>query len=90
MLDDDLLDLETFISEYRERSWMENAACKGMDTEIFFPTKGRESTAALARKVCSGCTVQKQCKDYGINERFGFWGGTSVMQRRAIRRESRK
>ena len=90
MLDDDLLDIETFISDYRERSWMEQAACKGMDTNIFFPKKGIPSTASLARKICSGCEVQQECKEYGAKEKFGFWGNTSVMQRRAIRKSSRK
>jgi WhiB family redox-sensing transcriptional regulator len=82
---DDLLDLETFLSDYRERDWIKQAACRGMDTNIFFPERGDNAAVQLAKTVCDACPVQTQCREYGEMERFGFWGGTSVRTRQKVR-----
>jgi WhiB family redox-sensing transcriptional regulator len=73
--------------------WMVDAACAHLDLtpreldRLFFPARGE--TADQARAICAGCPVRKSCLDYAVTTRqaFGIWGGTSEMERRAIRHE---
>jgi len=37
---------------------------------------------AVAKAVCSQCPVRKECLDYGINETWGCWGGTTPQERK--------
>lgn len=66
--------------------WMRDAACAGMDVELFFPARG-ESTATI-KATCAGCPVAAECLDYALRngEKFGIWGGTSERERRRLRR----
>jgi WhiB family redox-sensing transcriptional regulator len=82
---DDILSIERFISNLSERSWIQEAACRGMNTDIFFPERGDRQTIALAREVCNECPVTAQCRDYGMRERIGIWGGTTEFNRRKMR-----
>jgi WhiB family redox-sensing transcriptional regulator len=88
--DDDLLTLEEFAQDLRDRSWMKDAACKGIDTNIFFPERGDMDTVAKALEICSECSVQKQCRDYGNSERVGIWGGASTRARVLAKRAAKK
>lgn len=68
-------------------SWTERAACKGEDTDLFFPGRGEEQVGVLA--LCGVCPVRAECLAYALeHEDVGVWGGTSAKQRRAIRRRS--
>lgn len=78
----DLLTIESFLSDFGEREWMSRAACKGMDTNLFFPERGDTHSVRLAKSVCAGCPVIEECGEYGKAERFGFWGGMGVRRRR--------
>lgn len=71
----------------RRPDWMADAACRGMDTELFYPGRG-ESTAE-AKAVCAACTVTDECRLSALVERekFGIWGGLSERERRAARKE---
>jgi WhiB family redox-sensing transcriptional regulator len=69
--------------------WVDKAACKGM-TALFFPEKNEAPTADWARRICNTCPVQAECREYGMQERFGIWGGLSEMQRRPLRKEKRE
>lgn len=64
------------------------AACRGMDTEMFFPLDN-QSTAPITA-ICSGCLVRVECLDWALahGER-GIWGGTSEPARREMRRAKR-
>jgi WhiB family redox-sensing transcriptional regulator len=88
MLDDDLLTLESFLSDYRERDWIKKAACRGMDTDLFFPERGESTREAKA--VCETCTVRQECGEYGFMEKIGIWGGTTEYYRRRIRSQNYK
>ena len=68
-----------------DRSWRDRAACRGMDTNLFFPERGEPTEAAKA--VCEGCSVSHACFMFAIQsgEIFGIWGGMSGEQRRQIR-----
>lgn len=62
-----------------ETAWMEYAACRGKATDLFFPSK---DDVYRAKRVCSGCPVIRECRDYAIrNECEGVWGGTTDEER---------
>ena len=71
-------------------SWMEQAACRGVDPDLFFPQRGemtgREHEAV---RVCRGCMVRIDCLEYALDNTimYGIWGGLSERQRRRIRRQ---
>ena len=71
----------------KKGTWTDQAACRGTDTEIFYPVTPDEEAEALS--ICATCPVRAQCLDYAIRNRetYGIWGGTTPDQRRRIRRE---
>ena len=72
-------------------SWRDEAACKGVNPELFFPVRGDTYTTVAAKAVCSQCIVRTECLEYALinHERMGIWGGMSERQRRqAWRRAS--
>ena len=66
-------------------SWMDLAACKEVDPDIFHPEQGESNRPA--KKICAGCFVSSQCLEYALatNQEFGIWGGTSEHDRRRIK-----
>lgn len=70
--------------------WLQDAACKGMDTEIFFPERGdKAGHIKKARATCKECPVRQQCLDFALSfeiDNFGIFGGYTATQRRGIRR----
>ena len=58
-----------------DRSWMVNAACRGMSPALFFPENGEQPKEA--RRVCAVCPVQAECLRYAAETRVvdGVWGG---------------
>lgn len=72
----------------RSTEWMDHAACKGMDTDLFF----KDGPLTLkVQATCAACPVRQQCLDYAIAEGIvhGTWGGLGGKARRAVRRERR-
>jgi WhiB family redox-sensing transcriptional regulator len=67
--------------------WQLRAACRGSDTDLFFPERGESSKEAKA--VCAICPVRQQCLDFAISEveHYGIWGGLSERERRELRRQ---
>jgi hypothetical protein len=63
-------------------TWITQAACRGLDTDLFYPEAGEPT--AMARAVCDSCPVSIQCLEHAIvnREQHGIWGGTSVRKRR--------
>jgi WhiB family transcriptional regulator, redox-sensing transcriptional regulator len=70
--------------------WRLSAACRGLDTAIFFPFQGGSSKRAKA--ICSECSVKKQCLTYAMESptKFGVWGGMSEKERRIKTRNDNK
>lgn len=68
--------------------WRTQAACRGLDPELFFPPRGNR-TATEAKAVCRTCPVRTQCLDFANSypepERHGVWGGVTERQRRRMR-----
>ena len=71
----------------KKGTWTDQAACRGTDTEIFFPANADEEAEALS--ICATCPVRAQCLEYAVRNKeiYGIWGGTTPDQRRRIRRE---
>lgn len=74
-----------FVRDNTDRSWMGEAACRGMDITTFFPGQHDKKSIISARKVCERCMVSDQCAEYGLEEDHGVWGGTTGRQRRKVR-----
>ena len=74
--------------------WRREAACKDLDTDLFFPvgvTGPAIPHLARAKAVCRTCPVRSECLDFAIttNQEFGVWGGASEEERRGLRRQWR-
>ena len=71
-------------------SWRQNAACWGVDPDIFYPAA--EEEAEVAKAICAQCPVRQTCLEYALahRERDGVWGGATEKERRRILRQRRK
>jgi len=72
--------------------WIGEAACKGMDPNLFFPeyisVRVRVKVDEAARKACADCPVLEQCADWAVkHEPHGFQGGLTEQQRAQLRRK---
>jgi WhiB family redox-sensing transcriptional regulator len=78
----------------QREEWMAEAACRGLDPDLFFPPRGDVAVSSEARAICNGigerppCPVRSECLDYALENRIhaGVWGGTSDRERRRIAR----
>ena len=66
--------------------WMDTAACKGL-THLYFPLpaerpQARERREAMAKMVCTSCSVNGTCREFARNNHeYGLWGGESEDER---------
>jgi hypothetical protein len=69
-----------------ETAWRKLGNCVGVDSELFFPTRGEDTSEA--KRVCATCVVSDKCLAFAVEsgEKFGIWGGKSEKERRALRR----
>ena len=70
--------------------WIKQAACRGMDTNLFFPERGDTDGYKRATAICRACDVRPQCAQYGAElDRQeltpGIFGGLSQRQRRKLK-----
>lgn len=68
--------------------WRADAACRGLDPDLFY-AEGRGGMESYdARRICAGCPVAAQCLDEALatNELFGVGGGHTARQRMLLRR----
>jgi len=64
-----------------------DASCKEHPELTWFPSKGDDTSAALA--VCQTCLVVAECRSWALAQGpglQGIWGGLSGQQRRVRRR----
>ena len=64
--------------------WLQQAACRGLDPELFYPERKQRTTNAKA--VCADCPVRQECLDDAMaNEtqrwRHGIFGGLTAQER---------
>ena len=73
-------------------TWRDQAACRGMDPDLFHPHRGEAEAVKRAKAVCAECSVREECLEwalqaaieYGQGEVAGIVGGTSARERRPI------
>lgn len=60
------------------------AACRDMDTEVFFPDRSEDTLTVKA--VCWDCPIRTPCLEtaVGWSDMHGIWAGTTRMDRREI------
>jgi WhiB family transcriptional regulator, redox-sensing transcriptional regulator len=72
-------------------NWRDKAACRGMETDLFFPvgtTGCAVDQTGKAKAVCAACPVRTHCLTYAIETgQEGIWGGLAEDERRALRRK---
>jgi WhiB family redox-sensing transcriptional regulator len=66
--------------------WREDALCRQVDPELWFPETGGDC-GTTAKRLCASCPVQTECLEYGVTtfQRHGVWGGKSYSQLARIR-----
>jgi len=75
--------------------WRNQAACREMNTEIWFPN-GASGPAleqiAQAKAICASCEVCEQCLEWALatHQDAGIWGGLTEDERRALRRKRQR
>jgi WhiB family transcriptional regulator, redox-sensing transcriptional regulator len=71
-------------------AWRQNAACQGLDPDIFYPPSDEE--AVSAKSVCESCPVRQPCLEFALSvrEKDGVWGGCTERERRRIIRQRRR
>jgi WhiB family redox-sensing transcriptional regulator len=66
--------------------YLEEAACRGLDPELFYAEGGAAVTKV--KGICAGCDIRMKCLEWAIaREEFGVWGGTTARERAQIRRQ---
>jgi len=67
-------------------TWRREAACRDLDTGIFFPLS--DDDAGPAKAVCAACPVREECLEFALATRQGdgIWGGLTETERRRQRR----
>lgn len=74
-------------------SWRDDALCREVDPELFFPEQGRPTREA--KLICMRCGVRTECLEDALRrrEKYGVWGGVSERDRRGMiarRREAER
>ncbi len=74
------------VTTYDPNDWRLDAACRDLDTAIFFPEM--EEAVAAAKAVCATCPVREACLEFALITRQddGVWGGLDENERRRVRR----
>lgn len=75
-------------------AWMEEAACLGVDPELFFREHDQHEFGQLssrfAKAVCATCPVAAECLAHALalDARYGIFGGLSASERGHARRKA--
>ncbi len=71
-------------------AWRQQAACRGIDPEVFYPDG--DEHAHGAKTICVSCPVRQPCLEWALatRERQGVWGGCDERDRRRILRQARR
>jgi WhiB family redox-sensing transcriptional regulator len=74
-----------------ERDWRQDAACRDVDPELFFPEPGQLPQVAKAKEVCAGCAVRGPCLENALHgplardDQHGIFAGTTTRDRTRLR-----
>ena len=76
-------------------NWRDHAACLNADPDLFFPI-GTVGPALdqidKAKRICQACPVRTRCLAWALDlgAASGIWGGTTEIERRAMRRAANR
>jgi WhiB family redox-sensing transcriptional regulator len=77
--------------------WQMEAACRGMDSSLFFHPEHERGSAraareAQAKQICNRCPVLEPCRRHALatQEPYGIWGGLTESERERILRTHRR
>ncbi|WP_225102737.1 WhiB family transcriptional regulator [Streptomyces sp. CoH27] len=77
--------------------WQADAACRGMDSSVFFSPTGERGTARrrreeAARAICRPCPVSSACGLFAEASRqaYGVWGGRTESERQETAQSVRR
>ena len=81
---------KTFVAIKSAMDWMEQANCRNMDVELFFPKLG-ENYNPFVEEVCMACPVIDQCLWYAneTHADHGMFGGMTPNQRSSWRKKAK-
>lgn len=70
-------------------AWMEHAACRGMDVNLFYPD--HQINPRHIHAICDPCPTREACLAYALDrkDQHGWWGSKSPKQRRRGRQPGR-
>lgn len=73
-------------------NWDNEAACRSVEPDIFFPETTSQRAIAAAKVVCYGCPVRAKCLEYALEARLdhGVFGGLTEAERRSLRRSRQR
>lgn len=76
----------------KDLEWYDGAACRGMDTNRFFPERGAQSVPEDIARMCRSCPVLDDCRSFAVArfELSGTWGGMTYDERRRLRRQIKR
>jgi WhiB family redox-sensing transcriptional regulator len=74
-----------------DQPWAKQSACSTLTpaeaARIFFTEKPNANREA--RAICADCTVKPACLEYALTRpEWGIWGGTTLEERIALRRQA--
>lgn len=74
--------------------WEEQALCREVDSELFFPEQAGwqgAQQAETAKAICGVCPVAAECLAFALADPtlYGIWGGTTRQERKDLRRRWR-
>ena len=60
-----------------KHEWKDDSLCLDYDTNLFFDKyEDEENLRPAIDKLCSGCSVSRQCFAVGVSQKeWGVWGG---------------
>lgn len=77
--------------------WQSDAACRGMDSSVFFSPESergrtRRRREEAARAICHKCPVSGPCGRFAqaSQQDYGIWGGSTEEERRSAVRATDK
>lgn len=72
---------------FEDVKWMKDAACLGMDVDIFFPEDG-QNLSEVVKRTCNSCKVRTECYIYAEQHFIdhGTFGGMTPQVRKQQRR----
>ena len=78
-----------------DTNWRDDAACLNADPDLFFPigtTGPALDQIDQAKRICQACPVRKRCLAWALDlgAASGIWGGTTEIERRAMRRAANR